>query len=1006
MCSSISTLLDQVDASSALVQTNLSSCIEWIKTWLDKLRMNQLPQWAIQHIHLHNLLKQEWDEMRSRGDDKTPLGNRIRQSYKTSRKAFKAIARGVEYSLFKQAIFPPESTETYCGLFETPARLHPTQTEAFTNLALLISVYQRTENETLKKIIEFLAMNYLNKAASIRSIDGLVVEEDTRKILYRGLQLGVISDSVYHRENRVYEDTARAKIKELLAPDIVRDFELIDTKEIQELLGMFFPVIPVSIQTPPEEQRQRWADGFVNAFNEYRKGVVGDPMAQTMKTFMLLDLTVFFKDLIVTGGNPANNAKFAEAKQKLESEIEAAIDLAVVQLLRQSPCSNDEALKLKIFLKANLGCICRIQLKEVNILITLSMFESSTNFRLPLENVASEKACLFFEEKYTLKIDSHGSIFLTDRAQRVETLETLAASIQRVSKETFRTQLHVFLTSTGTRIGAVNARRQIPTLLPFFEFYNLDNASDVQYQPSGMNVLIFPKREDFVRTEVFRKLKTYTDPNNPSFAILGLATANLIEGLLQDISPEKWDLLNRDLDSRMILQQTLFRLQSHLANAVHHRDDFVLFTQSLELAHCEIAALLTLACPYEKSTFPTIFCEWVRTTAMVPPEFRTFVTAGLCKTAMNAFAGICWASHEMNPGCQVVTGDNPYFEEGEGAFPGTCPMKKAMGDPRKVGLYVGQFYRNIQHTMTWENYPADRVIEDVEELLRSGKAAEHMTVAIDVTIDYSDSVKVHRLLERFSQEIREGRLNFVFFRSGQKFDMLGMDNYYGAPFWCVNNGKPGWNVFAELSKREAFQTDDLTNQWFCLLWRRAPHAVDAYKHQYFLNADALSDAVPPEIRPRGKYASMLRINTFDRGVIHPFIDIKLFPKSGLMRIGLKIMFLEKAASHNTRATMRGSFGFYNPNFISIPSLNDHEYTSMRINPGLNPKDNEFIIEFFHDLVELLAESQLALDKENMQTAASHSLPVQNPAGDADSASKELLLAKSETAQSSDKSTTS
>jgi hypothetical protein len=41
-----------------------------------------------------------------------------------------------------------------------------------------------------------------------------------------------------------------------------------------------------------------------------------------------------------------------------------------------------------------------------------------------------------------------------------------------------------------------------------------------------------------------------------------------------------------------------------------------------------------------------------------------------------------------------------------------------------------------------------------------------MTVAIDCTIDKYHSENVKELLQAFEKEVKEGKLNFVFFRSG------------------------------------------------------------------------------------------------------------------------------------------------------------------------------------------------------------------------------------------------
>jgi hypothetical protein len=80
-------------------------------------------------------------------------------------------------------------------------------------------------------------------------------------------------------------------------------------------------------------------------------------------------------------------------------------------------------------------------------------------------------------------------------------------------------------------------------------------------------------------------------------------------------------------------------------------------------------------------------------------------------------------------------------------------------------------------------YAQRDIINDVKQLLGNKPDTKHLTI----TIDYINSPKVYELLQTFEKEILEGRLNFVLFRSGQKFDMLGVDNYYGAPYYIINN---------------------------------------------------------------------------------------------------------------------------------------------------------------------------------------------------------------------------
>lgn len=125
------------------------------------------------------------------------------------------------------------------------------------------------------------------------------------------------------------------------------------------------------------------------------------------------------------------------------------------------------------------------------------------------------------------------------------------------------------------------------------------------------------------------------------------------------------------------------------------------------------------------------------------------------------------------------------------------------------------------------------VKEDIKRLLAEKPLTERLTVALDVTIDEVNSPHIQELLEEYCNDIKDGKLNFVFFESGQKFDMLGVDHFYGGVFWMVNNGGEQWRAFDKLKTSPAHETDPFTNQWFCLSNQCAAAQLDAYRTQIF-----------------------------------------------------------------------------------------------------------------------------------------------------------------------------
>jgi len=57
--------------------------------------------------------------------------------------------------------------------------------------------------------------------------------------------------------------------------------------------------------------------------------------------------------------------------------------------------------------------------------------------------------------------------------------------------------------------------------------------------------------------------------------------------------------------------------------------------------------------------------------------------------------------------------------------------------------------------------------------------SDKFIVALDCTVDLIASPDVKAFLDHFEAKIAAGKMGVMIFRSGQKFDLLGMDNFYG-----------------------------------------------------------------------------------------------------------------------------------------------------------------------------------------------------------------------------------
>lgn len=933
----------RVIESCAVVKENLSS-----------FSGGPIPDWARRHIELHGLINEIINKMqtpnRKYGLLDYAIPRSIPQTMKKSREIIQLIRSKFNNVMYPQATLPNPATITYYGLLASQSEIAPSRIAWQLNLGLLMDAYYQTEDPKLKKHIQFLALNYLAKAAPARNVGNFDFSPEIKHVLADMFQFGLMVAEGYHREGSVYEALVCAEVDQTFASTSGSRFWLTETTKFQEILPTSFYVINVPKVGKVDQLADQWSKEFAHAMTDHLRDNPQDPF-KCMAHSILFDFTDMLDDMIITNKNSEKEQIFEQKRKEIENALEEAINQTIDNLRTTYPNllkTPDDIQKLKIYLKANLNYICRCNFKGLAILKKLDFFLNPSYFMLP-ESVFSDPDFQFFT-------------YTKQELQKFRHPKTKAKFIAEAALTKPIADLTAFVNHAGIRIGAIRSRDQIFDLIDLRQLMERlgTNAQMTQYAVYGPNVIAFTRKDEILETFLFKRFKMYmSNPqlavDKPQIAILGNATANLIQGLMNDISEEKWRQLNNSPATRMILQQSLFQLMEQLATAEKNMNDFTLFSQSIELIHCEIATILALALPYGDGAFQNIYKMQVE--VLTPPSLRGHLKVGLTRSGMNAFAGIVAAVHTLNPNPEKVYSEGSYFEELDviGAHRSVREILPNKLIP-SVDLYLGQFSPNINVHIDFNHYTEGPVREEIEQLLNA-KPNSHLTVAIDCTIDLLNSPKAKHLLEHFSKEIVEGRLNFIFFRSGQKFDMFGMDIYYGAPFWMVNNGGQQWKAFDQLMTSEAYQTDPLTIQWFCLVNRHAPTSVDAYKEQIFKNTRTVLSQVPAELRPGACANQQVRISTIDERMNPAFIDIKILsqnPWDILMMLENEIYkrFVEKGLKIHTKS----SFGFYHLNWGAIASSEDRLPRIIRINPGLNQEENQILVDFLRDIPNIIARN--------------------------------------------------
>ena len=462
---------------------------------------------------------------------------------------------------------------------------------------------------------------------------------------------------------------------------------------------------------------------------------------------------------------------------------------------------------------------------------------------------------------------------------------------------------------------------------------------------------LYPTPSKILNTNIFKSMceiargRFFNHPVGAAQRIQAEFTVAMMTTLFDSINEGSWKIQqDRDPAVQELTQTVCLRIQQHLSEAVQNVDDFRKFSQAIDRVHSEMASLLFFYAPFDPEAFDDQFTDFLR--PMLPNGMQ-ITSVGVAKSAMNIFSGVNAAVMAMNPNPVRAYCPHSYYEE-QGVLGEHKTLDEVLTDDSiKVDLYVAEFHHNIDIDSEHTHYEKGRVVEDIRKILTK---TEQVTVAIDATIDHTRSNDLRELLYEFKLEIDAGRLNLVVFRSGQKFDMMGFDNYFGATYFVINNGDPKWDAFQNLKRDAAYQTDPLSRQYFTWMAFTGLGIIDGYKDLIFRNTRAVLNVIPESLLPGpGKKVC---VSTFADDVKTPFIDIKIGDENDELRRWAQKRFFELYIDADKIVYRRGSFGFPHPNFTWISP-------KIRLNVGIDPSEILLYEQFFKELAAKVKEMELA-----------------------------------------------
>jgi hypothetical protein len=460
-----------------------------------------------------------------------------------------------------------------------------------------------------------------------------------------------------------------------------------------------------------------------------------------------------------------------------------------------------------------------------------------------------------------------------------------------------------------------------------------------------------------------------------------------------------------------VLQIAYFRMLNAMSMAILHKDNLAKFMNEIEVIHQQMQMILAIVQPHTRSTFAKGIQQALtqpgQSGAPTVPKSLGTPSVHHKASAMHSLASILSGMEEQKGTNQlnVLVSEDNYYEaslyalqqaktynlstlkgdmvrddkqgdtkdkvtdsEKDKSQPVPLP-KEAFGGDKKpdapIDIYVADFHHNI--SLERNVYRTEDLQLQVDKLFDSGLVSDKFTVAIDCTIDFIQSEDVRTFLEHNEQRIKSGKMNVVLYRSAQKFDMMGLDNYYGGFTVTINDGK-SYDAFNARMDLEEDQVSGLAMQGMSHIAQNMTTHLDTYRAGLMESTRLLYNSLPPECIYAPNSTAPMQISKIEdpRSV---FLDIK-FPvvqdeaQARKISKAFSTKIFAYATANGLPLTGRASFGFPTTNYTVIGG------SKVRLNPGLEgPQVTKQYANFFTLVHNALVKAQQDAKRDGLDQPA-------------------------------------
>jgi len=490
--------------------------------------------------------------------------------------------------------------------------------------------------------------------------------------------------------------------------------------------------------------------------------------------------------------------------------------------------------------------------------------------------------------------------------------------------------------------------------------------------------------------DTFKTFENLKNEPAPYLQILPNATVSLLKGLQESD-------LQRTFEAKGLgdlYQISANRILASMEQINANKDNFNKVLDQIQLIHEEIGTLLAIAQPHSIEDFNAMMRK---NTDLMPPDFdpsiqpNFFLKNSGMRGLATVFTGVesLKGTGQLNIAVQndtyyesafVITGDKEHSTlgnrehslfslDGDKVNETAQTMQEKLGG-QKLDLYLCEFHHNISYSKT--DYHMENLTEQVDKLFAKDMVSDKFTVAIDNTIAQTNGQEFKDFLKHNEQRIKDGKLNIVFYRSAQKFDMLGMDNYNGGIMSVINNGKDfkAFNSKMESSEGREDKLSQINIQGFSHFEKYAQKELNDYRAGIMKAASNLAnpDSGSPLAFPKAMYHAssddmahpnaLLKIapNT-DPSVVFLDLSCPLYEVDSpgandfLAQLQANLIRRNREKPEDFPLSNRASFGFPHSNISLIGG------SKFRFNPGLESEGTlQNFQQHFVKLNELMMEA--------------------------------------------------